>query len=235
MYGTHDLPFHYETEDFSLSFEHEEGRYLYHRELCGEKKEHILLSSGGRVIINPVEPLNLPKSICHALLVEFDPLSIEPGARATVYLTFPIEIGVFVAGRGNLEVLDIFSWNAPKYTLYGSSDAGTIARYWKSATCAAPPDLDPFREGLLSLTISNTTRDWIELSRTVLESTGMKIYYDDTQVSMQARMRLVSTMVAETSFRDRPFAEGQKKALELCQGRAIPGVERLRFLMDQGL
>ncbi|QYZ79456.1 DUF432 domain-containing protein [Methanofollis formosanus] len=235
MYGTHDLPFHYETDGFSLDFEHESGRYLYRRELNGSRKEHLLLSSGGRVIVNPVEPLNLPKSICHALLVEFDPLSIEPGARSTVYLTFPVEIGVFVAGRGNLEVLDIFSWNAPKYTLYGASDGGTIARYWKSPTYAAPPDLDPLREGLLALTISNTTRDWVELSRVVLESIGMKIYYDDALVSMQARMRLVSTMVAETSFRDRPFEEGQKKALELYLGRVLAGVERSRFLMDQGL
>ncbi|MDD3621043.1 MAG: DUF432 domain-containing protein [Methanofollis sp.] len=235
MYGTHDLAYHYEREDFSLGFEQDGGRYCYRRVLNGDKKEHLLLTSGGRVIINPVEPLNLPKNICNALLVEFDHLSIEPGARSTVYLTFPIEIAVFVAGRGNLEVLDVFSWNTQKYTLYGSSDDGTIARYWKSPTYGIPPHLDPFKEGLLTLTISNTTRDWVDLSRVVLEGTGMKIYYDEERVSMQARMRLVSTMVAETSFRDRPFAQGQKKALELYLGRGIPGVERSRFLMDQGL
>ncbi|MDD4255448.1 MAG: DUF432 domain-containing protein [Methanofollis sp.] len=234
VYGTYDLSFRYEKDGLDLSIEPEDGKYLYRRTLNGQKKTRTILSSGGRLIINPVEPLNLPKEICRNLLVEFEPLSIEPGAEQTVYLTFPVEIGVFVAGRGNLELLDIFSWNSQKYTLYGSSEKGVIARWWPSTTHSSPPDLDPLKEGLLSLEISNTTREWVKVSKVVLDSFGMKIYYGDL-VSVQAWMRVLSTMVAETGFYDRSAREGQKKAVELFAVRGLAGVERQRFLMDRGL
>lgn len=234
MYGTYDLSFTYEKDGLDLSITPEDGAYLYRRTLNGQTKTRTLLSSGGRLIINPVEPLNLPKEICQDLLVEFDPLSIEPGAEQKVYLTFPIEIGVFVAGRGNLELLDIFSWNSQKYTLYGSSEKGVIARWWPSTAHRSPPDLNPLKDGLLSLDIANTTREWVDISKVVLEGSAMKVYYGDL-VSMQAWMRVLSTMVAETGFYDRPFHEGQKKAVELFTARGLAGVERQRFLMDRGL
>lgn len=234
MYGTYDLSFRYQKDGLDLSIEPEDGTYLYRRTLNGQTRTRTLLSSGGRLIINPVEPLNLPKEICETLLVEFDPFTMEPGAEQTIYLTFPVEIGVFVAGRGNLELLDIFSWNSQKYTLYGSSEKGVIARWWPSKTHRSPPDLDPLKEGLISLEVANTTREWVEISKVVLDGSAMKIYYG-TAVSAQAWMRILSTMVAETGFYDRSAREGQKKAVELFTARGLAGVERQRFLMDRGL
>ncbi|WP_298667925.1 DUF432 domain-containing protein [uncultured Methanofollis sp.] len=235
MYGTYDLSFSYQKDGLDLSIEPQDGKYLYRRTLNGQTKTRTLLSSGGRLIINPVEPLNLPKEICQTLLVEFDPLAIEPGAEQMIYLTFPIEIGVFVAGRGNLELLDIFSWNNQKYTLYGSSEKGVIARWWPATARSSPAaDLDPLKEGLLSLEIANTTREWVDISKVVLDGSAMKIYYGDL-VSSQAWMRVLSTMVAETSFYDRASRDGQKKAVELFTARGLAGVERQRFLMDRGL
>lgn len=234
MYGTYDLSFRYQKDGLDLSIEPEDGKYLYRRTLNGQTKTRTLFSSGGRLIISPVEPLNLPKEICRALLVEFDPFSIEPGAEQTVYLSFPIEIGVFVAGRGNIEVLDIFSWNNPKYTLYGPAEKGVIARWWPSAIYSSLPTLDPLKEGVLSLEIVNTTREWVDISKVVLDGYGMKIFYDDS-VSTQAWMRVLSTMVAETGFYDRLSRKGQNKAVELFMARGLAGVERQRFLMDRGL
>jgi len=234
VYGTYGFAFHYEKEGFSIGIEQKNGRYVYRRTLEGRARERALISSGGRVIINPVEPLNLPKEVSHHLLVEFEPISIEPGAHETIFLTFPIEVAVFVAAKGNFEVVDIFSWNRQKYTLYGSPDRGVIARWWRSEVSFSPPLLDPHREGLLSLTITNTTNHWADVSRLMLESYGMKIYYDDS-AAMKAWMRIVSTMVAETGCYDAPHTEGQRKSLELYTARSIPGIERSRYLMDQGI
>jgi hypothetical protein len=234
VYGTHDFAFHDERKDFSIGIEHENGRYVYRRTLNGRTRERTLISSGGRVIINPVEPLSLPKEISGHLLVEFDPLSIEPGAHETIYLTFPIEVGVFVAAKGNYEVVDIFSWNRQKYTLYGSPDRGVIARWWRSNVSFSPPDVDPRTEGTLSVSIANTTKDWVDVSRLVLEGYGMKIYYSDS-ASIKGWMKILSTMVAETGCYDTPLVEGQHKSLELYTARSIPGIERSRYLMDQGI
>jgi len=234
VYGTYDFSFHDERKDFSIGIEHENGRYVYRRTLRGRTQERTLISTGGRIIINPVEPLNLPKEVAHHLLVEFDQLAIEPGAQETIYLTFPIEVGVFIAAKGNYEVVDIFSWNRQKYTLYGSPERGDLARWWESRVSFSPPDVDPRLEGTLSLSITNTTKEWVNVSRLVLEGYGMKIYYGDS-ASMKAWMRIISTQVAETGCYDAPMTEGQHKSLELYTARSIPGIERSRYLMDQGI
>lgn len=234
MYGTYGFTFHQETEGFSIGIGQENGRYVYRRTLNGSTRERTLISSGGRVIVNPVEPLNLPKEVARHLLVEFDPILLEPGAHETIYLTFPIEVAVFVAAKGNYEVLDIFSWNKQKYTLYGSADRGILARWWGSKASFSPPRVDPHLEGTLSVAISNTTKEWVEVSRVALDEYGMKIYYDTSAV-MRAWMRIESTMVAETGCYSSPPAEKQRKSLELYMARSIPGIERCRFLMDQGI
>ncbi|WP_165394724.1 DUF432 domain-containing protein [Methanofollis fontis] len=234
MYGTYGFAFHIEKDGFSIEVNQENGIYVYRRSLDGSSAERKLVSSGGRVIVNPVEPLNLPREVSRHLIVEFEPVSIEPGAQETVYLTFPIEVAVFVAAKGNYEVLDIFSWNRQKYTLYGSPDRGLIARWWGSQVAFSPPLVDPRREGLLSLTITNATNAWVDVSRVVLEGYGMKIFYDDS-ASIRAWMRISSSMVAETGCHDAPYRDGQRKSLELYTARSIPGIERSRFLMDQGI
>ncbi|MDK2975008.1 MAG: uncharacterized protein PWP08_1379 [Methanofollis sp.] len=234
MYGTYGFAFHYEKDGFSIGIDQENGRYVYRRTLDGRTRERTLISSGGRVIVNPVEPLNLPKEVSSHLLVEFEPISIEPGARETIFLTFPIEVAVFVAAKGNYEVVDIFSWNRQKYTLYGLSDRGVIARWWGSKVSFSPPLLNPLREGLLSLAITNTANHWVDVSRLVLDGFGMKIYYEDS-ATMRAWMRIASTMVAETGCYDAPSSEGQHKSLELYTARSIAGIERSRYMMDQGI
>ncbi|WP_231476625.1 DUF432 domain-containing protein [Methanoculleus sp. MH98A] len=209
-----------------------DGLLTYRRRCEGQTFERILVSKTGEVVINPVEPVNLPREITDFLLVEFSPMMIEPGASRTVYLKFPVEIGVFVESARDIEVLDVFASGTQKYTLYGSPTSGIIARYYESAVYPEIPQVDPFREGVMELSLHNSCREWVEVSRVVFESTDMKIYYGDF-VAATATMKVLTKTMAETDFVDAPLRPGMVKSVELYTARKIPAIDR-GYLMEWG-
>ena len=234
MYG------HYELSDCSVNFgevririEEEGNAFRYIRE-GKEQKERIILSRNGRIIVNPVEPVNLPKEITNFMQLKLkEPAISEPKSSMEVYLTFPIEIGVFLAAKKNVDILDIFSLNNPKFSLYGNPRNGIICRYWESSVFSTIPKVDLKKEGILKLRIKNESSEWAEIRNAVFDIYGMKIYFDDEKVASRATMSLENPRVAETNFITKPLAEGMKKALELYTARKIPMVGK-KFVMEWG-
>jgi hypothetical protein len=194
----------------------------------------VIASPPGTILIQPVEPLALPKQVTRFLEIRFPPVVVEPLAEKTLYVTFPLDIGVFVEKKGDIEKLDLFSLREQQYSLYGPSDRGVITRYHESGIAGQIPGTDPFREGVMHLTIKNASRNWIEVSRGVFESTNMALFYDEI-VGMTARMELFSSLVAETGIADRPFREGMKRSVGLSSGRKATFVEQKGFLMEHGV
>jgi len=104
MYGYHVPPFSVEQEGIAISVEKIGQQWVYRRTLGTDNIEKIILGEGKRLIINPVEPLNTPKEITPNLLIEFEKTLLLPGgARRKIFLTFPIEIGIFISDRGRQE------------------------------------------------------------------------------------------------------------------------------------
>ena len=121
MFGSYEIPVSIQKEGLSLKIEKGDGTLNYRREFGDESVDKLILAEKGELIINPVEPLNKPKKITPYLLLEFDKsLVVEPKASKDIFLTFPIEVGVFINGGRNFEILDVFSMTRQKYTLYGS-------------------------------------------------------------------------------------------------------------------
>ncbi|MCK4811072.1 MAG: DUF432 domain-containing protein, partial [Methanosarcinales archaeon] len=80
-----------------------------------EEVEDMLLSSSSKILINPVEPVNKPKELTPHFLIEFErSVFIEPSARRTVFVKFPVEIGVFVHGKKDFQILDVLTLNKQK-------------------------------------------------------------------------------------------------------------------------
>ncbi|KUG21048.1 MAG: DUF432 domain-containing protein [Methanomicrobiaceae archaeon] len=233
MFGTYDYTFQFENEVILAKIEKKNGFFQYTRICNGSKEEKILASDSGRIIVNPVEPINLPEEVGRHLMIEFDPIVVEPHTSKKIYLTFPIEIGVFVEAKREIEVLDIFSAVDQKYTLYGSPDGGVIARWHPSGVFAEIPKTYPLKEGVLELGIRNTCRDWVEVSRVVFESVDMKIYYGNI-VGMVAVMKILNKHTAEMDFLDQPLMDGMKKSIELYTARKIPAIQK-GYLMEWGL
>jgi hypothetical protein len=95
------------------------------------------------------------------------------------------------------------------------------------------PETDPVREGVMKLTLKNSSRSWLEISRAVFDNTNISLSYDEI-VAMVGRMELFSSLVAETSFLDRPLREGMKRSIGLSSGRRMFAEQKV-FLMEHGI
>ena len=221
MYGYHVPPFSIEQEGISISVEKIGQQWIYRRTLGDDNVEKIILGDGKRLIINPVEPLNTPKEITPNLLIEFETTLLLPGeARRKIFLTFPIEIGIFISDRGdkNLQLLDVLSLTRQKFTLYGEVSNGVLCKHWISEVYSTSPSLNPLKEGIMELTLRNTSSDWASISKAVFSAYGMKLYYDG-DVFMRARMDILNKNAAETGFELQPL-RGELKSIRLKDFKA---------------
>ncbi|RXA17417.1 DUF432 domain-containing protein [Methanosarcina sp. MSH10X1] len=204
MYGYYNPPFSVEKEGISISVENNGQHWMYRRTLGTDKVEKIILGDGKRLIINPVEPLNTPKEITPNLLIEFEnTLLLAGSAKRRIFLTFPIEIGVFISDKGekNIQLLDVMSLARQKFTLYGEVSNGVLCKHWKSKVYSISPSPNPLEEGILELTLRNTSSDWASISKAVFSAYGMKLYYGgDGDAFMRARMDILNRNTAETGF-----------------------------------
>ena len=97
MFGEYDIPVNIEQKDLSISVQKEDECLIYRRICLEEKVEKNLLSNNGKIILNPVEPLNKPKSLATYLLINLQKtLVLDPRSTKKVFLKFPIEIGVYL-------------------------------------------------------------------------------------------------------------------------------------------
>lgn len=235
IFGLHDVPLSIVREGISLSIERDKGGILYKRKCMDEEVENIFLSSKSKVLINPIEPLHMPKELTPYLLIEFEKsIFIEPMARKIIFIIFPVEIGIFVHGKKDYQIIDILSLAKQKFTLYGSVKSGIICKYWMSDVYFTMPDINPVYEGVIELSMTNTTMKWVEVTKAVFNAYGMKIYYSDDMVSMKANMKILSKKVAEIGFVGSHLGEGMKRSLELYTSINIPMITR-KFLMEEGI
>lgn len=224
MYGTYRYPCAIEEESVSIEVVEEDGLFVYRR-ICGdETREFVISPKEGELVINPVEPVNIPKNITRFLEIEFDNIVMSPESEDIFYLTFPVEIGVFLKTGKNVSLLDVFSQAVNKYSLYGSPKAGEIVRWHKSPVYRKMPEIDNLQEGIMSLKIINPEREIVEVSKGVFDSYGMKIFYNDWYVTMSAEIRVLPRKEAETRFFNTPVVAGTDKTIELYYGRDIPVV-----------
>lgn len=207
MYGYYDPPFSVEQEGISISVERTGDRWTYRRTSGKDEVERLILGDRKRIIINPVEPLNTPKEITPNLLIEFEKtLLLASGEKKQIFLTFPVEIGIFIsdAGNKNPQLMDVLTLVRQKFTLYGEVSNGVVCKHWKSRLYSVPPTLDPLQEGIMELTLRNASSDWASISKAVFSAYGMKLYYDG-DVFMKARMDILNRNTAETGFDMQPI------------------------------
>jgi len=235
MFGEYRYPFHSEANGITVEVTETDGLYRYHRNCKGSEVTSYLHSGSGKILIHPVEPVNLPKYVTQYLKIATPAIYVEPESRYACYLTFPIEIGVFLESKGDVEIIDIFSIHPQKYSLYGTPTDGKVVRYHESTIYREIPDVDPLYEGVLSLTIINEGKDIVKITGAVFDSYLMKIFYSDLRASMVARMHVLSKGGAETEFIDVPIVGGMKNSRELYTVRNIKHVVSRVFSMDWGL
>lgn len=235
MFGYYDIPLDMSKDGIAMSFKKEGEGFHYLRECLGEKVEKTVLINNGKVLLNPVEPVNKPKMLTPYLLIQFQrAIVIGPKETKRVFLTFPIEIGAYIHANEDLQLLDIFTFTPPKFTLYGDPRNGHICKYWKSDIHSSIPVVDRLLEGVMDLSITNSNSEWVEVTRTVFNAYGMKIFFSDTLVSMNADMKVKGGNIAETDFQDMPIENGMKSSSEIFTSKKL-AVTSPKFVMEFGI
>ncbi len=239
MYGYYKsplTPLRVSKECINLSIK-KEGKNLHYTRSCfDESIEKILLSKDCGIIINPIEPLNTPKYITPFLLIELEKsVFVEPKGTNNIFLTFPIEIGVFIYGRKGYDILDLFTLAKNKFTLYGDPRNGIVCKYYKSGVYSSlPNNKDPMIEGVMKLKLINSTENWVEITEAVFDAREMKVYFDENLVSTKANMKIISNKSAETEFVSSAIKKGMKSSIEVLAPGRLP-VTTKKYLMEDGL
>lgn len=235
MFGEYDYPLRIASGQVGIRIEEEGGFFTYHRRSDDGEVHKIIGGKQGKVLVSPVEPVHLPKEVTQFLEIRFTPLAIEPDSVQELYLKFPVEIGVFLKGKGEGgDVIDIFGFTRPKYSLYGTSDEGIITRYYESPIYDRIPVCDPVREGVLSLTARNSSRGWMEVSRVVIDCSSLYLYYKD-MVTLVGQMEIFSRDIADVRIDDRPLVGGMTPAGIVARARKTIIPDTIPFTMEYGV
>lgn len=205
----------------------EESGLPYYSRTPDTKK---ILSSPSTILVHPVEPVTQPKEITHYYLVELEsPVHIASKDTITIYLTFPIEIGVYASLKNRIHYIDTFTLSNPKYTLYGPPEKGVVCKWWKSSISNNLPSVNSVKEGIMKVTITSESDQWTTLKKIVFNAYHMRIYYNEFAF-MNAQVK-VDSHSARTSFLENPL-DNMERATELYRLRKIPVIEKKEFLME---
>jgi len=234
VFGQYERGFSYTDPEINIRIDDTGTLPEYQRE-CGESVIKKYLAAGYDAIhVHPVEPVNLPQEITHYLEISFPPIVLPPAANKKIYLTFPVEIGVFFEQHKEMNLLDIFSLVPTKFSLYGLPSTGIITRWYQSGIFSDIPKTDMHREGVLELTLINFSAATADVSRAVFDSYGMQLFYGD-RVSMTATMEIVSPLIASTTFTGIPPEGCPNRSIDLYTARKFAIGPQKSFFMESGM
>ncbi|MBD3290170.1 DUF432 domain-containing protein [candidate division KSB1 bacterium] len=235
MFGPYNIPFRIECNDILIEAINEDDITIYRRKFGNDTIEKKLLATNRKIIISPIKPINRPKKLTPHLLIEFEtPLFTEPRSNKKIYLKFPVEIGLFIMGGKSFELLDVFTIMNQKYTLYGDPINGVLCKYWKSPVENNRPEIDLLTHGIMELSITNKSSTWLEVSKVVFNSYGMKMYYNQQFICLKAEMKIYTELSAETDFIDSALEKKMTKSVELYNAKKLQ-LTTTKFVMRDGI
>jgi len=238
MLGPLKTPGNLEYKGLSLQTTTDGDTIVYERRLDGKSvKKRILAKPGKHLIINPVEPTNTPAPISNHLLIELDcPVILPPRSSRVLFLTFPVEIGVFIKSKNKNQLVDVFAFSPNKFTLYGNEDISVslVCKYWRSMVYLSIPTVSPLAEGVMELTINNTSDCWNEVTKVVFNSYHMALFYNEAMIFMKGNMKITDKGLAQTSFEKTIKRVGMTRSLELYSLSKL-NIASNAFVMELGL
>ncbi len=231
MFGEYDLDIKLKAQDAEIFIEGKGKRRRYYRKAGEEEVEKFIHAEGGKVVVCPVEPVNVPDmAVSEHLLVELNkPLIIETGVKDIFYAKFPVEIGVFLVDKKDVEEIDIFTKTKPKYTLYGPPESGIVCKWWKSDLYYEKPEVDKLYEGIIKVEIENKYFEWMEINKIVFWAPDMKLFYND-HAYMRAYLTILKKTVGETTFSKRK-PKNMQESIDIYHAKGIKKLEG-KFVMD---
>ena len=233
VFGEYELNFNLKEEGIELSIKGKGKRKRYYRNLDGDEIEKFIYAESGKLVVCPVEPVNLPKiGVAEHLMIEFDkPLIIEPGVKDSFFVKFPVEIGIFLVDKKDIERIDIFTKTRAKYILYGPPENGIICRWWKSKSYNDMPEVNKLQEGIMKVEVENNYHEWLEMKRIVFRAFDMKLFYNE-YAYMHSYLNILKKTMGETAFNKRK-PKNMKESIDIYLAKGIKRIEK-KFIMEWG-
>lgn len=135
-----------------------------------------------KIEVAPIRPLNHPARRTTAMYLEFDKeIYLSEESAATVFVSCPIEIGLFIVHGEHRDSLDFVSCNVynSRFGLYGSPDTGILCKYSKSQIVNSHSDAIPYRNGIMKILLKNELSVGKSISKIVFTITDNSVYYNE--------------------------------------------------------
>ncbi|MBD3377885.1 DUF432 domain-containing protein [candidate division KSB1 bacterium] len=238
MFGWHELPAEIPIGGERLAFETLDSHWLYKRIKDDKETERMILTEKIECFLAPVEPLLTPKELTSLLLLEFEsPLWLEPRKDKRIFVSAPLEVGVYVGNRHSLrslDLLDVISCSKQKFTLYGQVHDGMICKYFNTPVWVQEPESETPDRMLVELLLQNRTGTWVQVTQTLLSAFHMTIFFGQQSAMMRATMTITQEGLAETQMSDSPLYKDTQKAIQQFRTRRLPGISQ-KFVMEWGI
>ncbi len=213
-YGKYDLrDIQLRTGDIGITITEKNRKIFEYLRKSPDGEKRLYLSGKGNLLIEPFPPVFLPKKITSFILLDFESdIVLEPSGTSAFYTSFPVETGVMVSGKNDIELLDVFSNEKPKYTLYGSVEQGIICRYFKTGVGFEPEENSG--KAVALITIKNRYREWVNVSRVVIDCSSLSLFYKEEKIRS-------GNINMEIQNRDVAIIRTSEKAPEKNMARAV--------------
>ncbi len=181
-------------------------RYVRKNEEVVEKN----IVGAKELVLVPMYPVFTPKQITSYVLILFEkPLYIAPNEQITIYTLMPVEIAIYAySSTNNYTLIDVFSVERPKYTLYGPIDHGVIARYYRSRFWFTEREPNA-GEALVKVIARNRSREWVSVNKILLDCNPLKLYYRKNTwhaYTQEIALNIVTASSANITY-NKPFKE----------------------------
>jgi hypothetical protein len=140
-----------------------------------------LVSDSVSMVLVPMYPVLKPRFVTRMILLELEePILVGPEESVAFYVKLPIDVAVYAepAARGSFRVVDVLETSGrAKLTLYGPIHEGVVARLVRSRVYVEEPE-PSVGYAVARIVFKNAGREVVSLSRVLLDSSPLKLYYE---------------------------------------------------------
>lgn len=134
----------------------------------------------------PTLPLYVPSYKTDYMFMRLSkPVFVSRNSSTEVFVSIPIEIGLFFTGSEMREYFDVFACEprGSKYALYGQPDHGKICKFATVTPHAIEKETLSYVEGRLKIIIDNELDIGISLGKIVFPIRDHEVYYNQSAAS----------------------------------------------------
>ncbi|NJF24124.1 DUF432 domain-containing protein [Thermococcus sp. Bubb.Bath] len=208
MFGEHELKTQFiKIGDTKIHLlEASPGLVRYRRE---DLEKLIKIKDGEKLSVLPAPAIGYGVRLLMIKLRE--PLIIPPKDSLQGFVDAPVEVEVRVGGTS----IDRFQVSREKYALYGTIEAGAIARYHVGSLEVNEPSM----MGVIKMVISNPSSEWKTLEKLVMPIWNTTMYYSPERAYYPLIIVTLKNHVPEVNNTGRAPREG---LVSVGPGDALP-------------